>query len=222
MKKLMLALAAVTLLAVPAVADVLWDQYTPDPNMGAANDSQGGCFVGAVTHFQANDVSFAENVTINSISTVYDYYNDPGLDLSNWATEAYLMIIPKTGNLMWPTDDPRLYGTVPVTVTIVNIGGSDYQELNASGLDITLEAGDYWVSFNPIAMNPIGFTNQHFIATTQVGDGLMYATVCAGGPWYTSVELFEVNVDSTLLIEGVGGVVATEGASWGELKALYR
>lgn len=223
MKKLLFIAAAISLMAVPALANtVLWDQYAPDPSVGAANDFEAGCGFGAVTAFHANDVTFTENVTINTVKTVYDYYNDSGSDLIDWATEGYLMFVPKTGNLTWPENDPRADGTVPVTVTIVNIDGTDYQELSATDLGIELAAGDYWVSFTPIAMTPIGLSNQHYIATTQVGDGLMYLNLCTNGPWFTAVDLFGINVDSTLLIEGTTSSVANEDASLGSVKALYR
>lgn len=224
MKKLLFIAAAISMMAVPALANVvLWDQYAPAFDMGAANDFDSGCGgFNPLSAFHANDVTFDEAVTINSITTVYDYYNDPGIDLLNWTTEAYLMIVPKDGGLTFPENDPHNYLTVPVTVTVVNIDGTDCQELTASDLGIDLEAGDYWVSFNPIAMTPIGFTNQHYVATTLMGDGLMYGTFCAGGPWYTAADLFGIPLDSTLKIEGTTGTVASEGAALGSVKALYR
>lgn len=219
MKKLMLIIAALSLVATAASADILWDQSVPDAAQGGVNDSQSGCAPLGSSIFQANDVTFAENVEIQSITTWYTA-DDPNFEAVT--TEAYLMIVPKTGPApSWPDEDPTTYDTVPVTIT--EQGG--YKLLNASGLAVQLAAGDYWVCFTPISFTPAGFTDQHMLTASQVGDGLAALIICdpfTPANWYASPDLFGMNIDSTLLIEGLMGVVPNEDKAWGDMKALFR
>jgi hypothetical protein len=220
MKKLLITIAALSLIASVATAEVLWDQSEYDTSYSMW-DSESGCgpFMGGTIHL-ASDFWTGDVVTINQITTYYTV-NGPLSDV----TEAYLGIWPKTGPL--PEDGVAIANApenlVPVTVTAVDPGdGSPWvHTVVASGLDITLEPGEYWVSLTPANHYYIpGQVCYHFAAVTPWGDDVAGIEYCGMSPevWGN----FHSGRDAAILIEGTVDVVAVEGESWGGLKSMYR
>ena len=74
MKRTMLIILALVLMASAANADVLWDQSNYDPNYGGFWDSESGCSLDwtGQTYFTASDIELGISSTINSITTYYD------------------------------------------------------------------------------------------------------------------------------------------------------
>src|SRR4249920_1902353 len=141
--------AAVSLLlvsfATAASAAVLWDQSNWNAtNEGSLNIASNSCsqISGNTRVFNAMDVTFGQPVNITSITL----YETPGTVQT--ATQAYLWIGPKTGPL--PTvNSLTLYNAAnlkPITNSTVATG---VVAVKASGLNISLPAGSYWVAMAP-------------------------------------------------------------------------
>jgi len=176
MKKLLLTLAMLAMLTSAASAAVLWDQSNYDPNYSGFWNSQSGCALqwSGATVFAANDIMIGDEVTINSISTYYDKL-EFGIE---GATQAYLWIAPKAGAMpISGTDDPLNQGTL-VTVS-VDITDPLAYIVTASGLNINLTPGDYWVALTPIF--PAGFWGANFNITSldPWGDSTASWEICA-------------------------------------------
>jgi hypothetical protein len=159
-------------MASAASAEVLWDQsslMTP-PYDGSLNEATtGSCnqISGNTKVHIASDVHFDTPVHITAVRI----YETPGNVQA--ATTAYLWIQPKNGPL--PTtrsDSLELAGLiVPITaVTEGPNGPTQFIRVSATGLDIELPAGDYWVSLTPrhnLGLFPYTF---HIFAAGAVGD----------------------------------------------------
>ncbi len=222
MKKLLIALAVVSLFATVATAEVIWDQSEFDTGYSMWHSESGcGPFSGATIHL-ANDIQIYDQVTVNQITTYYTMGAHP----MDYVTEAYLYIGLKTGSL--PVDgvdevhDDSLL--VPVTIATVDPGngGSWYYTVVASDLDISLAPGEYWVSMTPANydVGPAG-PNYHYAAINIWGDdvaGNEYCSTMSPPAWAN----YHPGRDASMLVEGTIDVVATEGQNWGTLKALYR
>lgn len=220
MKKLLITLAAISLIASGATAEVLWDQSGIDATF-SVYDSESGCggMMGSTIH-AADDFMVGDQVTVEQITT---YYGLTSGDMT-WLTQAYLSITPKTGTL--PTEDPHVASyLVPITVSVVDPGdgGPWYHEVVAAGLSIALMPGEYWVSLTPAnySAGPAG-PNYHYGSTMSWGNELAIYEFCGmfgDGPW---VNYFNPGHDFAFKIEGSIDVVANEDESWSNLKALYR
>jgi hypothetical protein len=220
MKKLLITLAAISLIATGAVADVLWDQSQLDTSYSMW-DSQSGCgpFMGGTIH-QASDFWTGDVVTINQVTTWYTI-NIP----MDGVVQAFLGVWPKTGPL--PEDGVAVANApenlVPVTVTAVDPGdgGPWYYTVVASGLNITLQPGEYWISLTPADyFYTPGGVSYHYATSNHWGDDVASIEYCGMSPevWST----FNPGRDASILIEGTTDVVAIEGESWGSFKSLYR
>lgn len=217
MKKLLIILAAITLMAASANAAILWDQSTVGWGNPSYWDSQNGCggFMGQSTVHTASDISIGDEVTVNKITTFYGVMSG---DMT-YLTEAYLHISLKSGAL--PTEDVNTT-LVPITVTAMDSGdGNWYHKVEADGLAIDLVPGEYWVSLTPAnySVGPAG-PNYHLGATDFWGDATASIEYCGmfAPAWFTN----HANNDAALLIEGTINVVPTESQNWGGLKAIYR
>src|SRR5262245_56282521 len=144
------ATARLLLLASAAGAEVLWDQSNlmPTPYDGALNESANSCSPtsGNTKVHIAQDVHFDAPVHITTVRI----YETPGNVQT--ATAAYLWIHPKNGVLPTTSSDSLEFAGIQVPITPVTVGPNgpaQYVRVSATGLDIELPAGDYWVSLTP-------------------------------------------------------------------------
>jgi hypothetical protein len=176
------ATALLLSLASAAGADVLWDQSNlmPPPYDGALDESANSCsqISGNTKIHIASDVHFDYPVHITTIRI----YETPGNVQA--ATLAYLWIAPKTGPIPTVSSDQLEPGPpaiqVPITpVTVGPNGPAQFVRVSATGLDIELPAGDYWVSLTPrhnLGILPYTF---HIIASGPViGDPAPSIVAC--------------------------------------------
>lgn len=217
MKRILLTLTVFAMLTGVASAAVLWDQSDYNSEWSGLINSQSGCVnaFSGVTYYTASDITVYDEVTFNSI-TVYFEGTEPQ---PGTAVEAILWIAPRTGALpVYPGDDPVAQGiTVPVTAT--NLG--DAWAVTASGLNITMAPGDYWVALTPAF--PVGDFGPATALNTNTFVGIDSASIEECGwnnpPFWGN---YNPGFDTAILIEGTIDVVSTEGETWGGLKAIYR
>jgi len=139
------ATALLVSLASAAGAEVLWDQSNWAPNLGGTVDlSSNSCsqISGDTKVHIANDVHFDNPVHITTIRI----YETPGNVQT--ATQALLWIHPKNGVLPTTVSDSLELAANLVNITPVN-ETAQVVRVSATGLDIELPAGDYWVSLCP-------------------------------------------------------------------------
>jgi len=210
MKKTMIILMALTLMAGNAAADILWDQTDGYEgwSQGFFNNIAGAPPFGS-TMYTVNDVVVpAGNWLIDSVKIYYDGFN-PG-----WAgavTSATLYMEPKTGSL--PTGDPTTGMAVTVDCVVL---GNGFLELTATGLNLGVEAGEYWIGLTPTTPNA---DNIHVSVAAVGDDSPTYDAFGFPSPMWMA---WAPGLDGAMLIEGVTDVVATEDVSLGSVKALFR
>ena len=199
--------------AATANAALLWDQSaisfsTSAP--GIMNYNFTG--VGGYQIFSANDVTVpAGGWTINTIT---EYWSDwQGVDMNVKSPAGNLIIVPKTGSL--PAGVPT---TTSVALTWVDTAqsGQGVYVMTCAGLNVTLPAGDYWITVAPNGRVDNFFGNNQMWPSNMQGDPV---ATWYGGVW---ADLYG-NWDGAFKIEGIsGGPTPTQSSSWGMLKALYR
>jgi hypothetical protein len=222
MKKLMLAVCVLALSAMGASADVLWDQSNWDTSGdGMVNMAYTTCsFINGNTKMhEANDVTFTTNVLVSSITI----YETEGNGNAASASQGYLWITPKTGSL--PTassaDVNNAANLVSITSAYVEKDGVFGLAITASGLNLALPAGDYWVSLTPrCSAGMFPWSVLCFSSGGIVGDSTKYIEACSvNSNWG---DLFAPDQhDGAIKIEGTA-TVPTESEAWGNIKALYR
>ena len=209
-----LGLLLVALAATSATASVLWDQsaisFSPSAP-GILNYNFTG--FGGYTFYSLDDVTVpAGGWTINTITS---YWSDwQGVDMNVKSPTGNLIIIPKTGSL--PVGTPTTT-TVPLTWVDTAQSGQGVYVMTAAGLNVTLPAGDYWITVAPNGKV------DNFNGNNQLWPALNYS----GAPvatWYAGSWADQYgNYDAAMKIEGVdGGATPTANRSWGQLKSLYR
>lgn len=213
-------LAAATfaaLLARPVAADVLWNQSNYDAfGAGYFNSISGGPPFG-LTIYTVGDVTVGNGGwNVDRITTYYSRV-DPNWGLA--ITEGTLLVFPKTGALpVDGADDPAAGSSVAMSGTLFD----DRIEVTASGLDLDLASGEYWIGITPVA--PSGFFGPeiHMSSQTFLGaSSASYDSFAFPGPpaWFE----FNPGVDAAMLIEGtLHDPVAVAPPSWASVKALYR
>lgn len=226
MKRLMaigvLALAAA---AGTSQAAVLWDQSALDTSptgQGLFNTVSPG-FNGSVI-FGVSDVTVpAGGWTIQSVTTYYSSFNFPG------GTSGVLNIFPKSGGVPIAADDPRASPTgdgtqVTVTANDIVVDNQGVREYTASGLNIVLAPGDYWIGLTPIqSSGPFGADSQW---STSAPSGVSQAAWSQdfGFPsgWFDygtlsgiavhdgaiKIQGLSVPAPSSLALLGLGGLIA--------------
>lgn len=222
MKKLLTAICLVAMAATVASADILWDQS--DWNTGGdglLNMAATSCsfFNGNTKVHQANDVTFSVDVVLNSITI----YETEGNGNAAAATQAYLWIAPKTGSS--PTESSAAVNTagnlVAITSAYVLKDGVYGLAITASGLNVALPAGDYWVSLTPrCSAGLFPWSVLCFANGSIIGDSTKYIEACSVNSSWSDLYAPDQH-DGAIKIEG-SAVVATENAVWGGVKALYR
>src|SRR4051812_12321472 len=133
--------------ATSAGAAVLWDQSNWHAQEGSVNLNSNSCnqISGNTKAHVANDVHFSGPVVIKSIK-IYETAGNV-----QTATSAYLWIAPKTGPM--PTEPASQVTLVanqkPITIGSETIGANTAVVVTCPNLNISLPAGDYWVSLTP-------------------------------------------------------------------------
>ena len=119
------------------------------------------------------------------------------------ATAAFLWIQPKTGVLPTTSSDSLELASlqVPITAVTEGVGQAQFVRVSATGLDIELPAGDYWVSLSPrhnLGIFPYTF---HIIAAGPViGDPAPSIVACTvNSSWIYS---HPAHPDYAMKIEG--------------------
>ncbi len=214
MKKLLLSLVAVVVMAGGANADVLWDQSDYDPNFAGMWNAVSGCapFGGSI-HY-ANDIRVYDMVTVTTITLYHTAFNFD----TEATTQAHLYITAKNGPLpIDGVDLPQENGAI-VPVTVSADGNGAYQ-IVADGLSVMLTPGDYWVSLTPIM--PAGPWGPDFAirSMTTWGEAGAWYEYCGqfAPAWGSNIDGFDV----ALLIEGTIDAVPNEDSSLGQLKAKF-
>ena len=154
MKQIVFSMTLCVVLATSnLVSGQLFDQQ-PDTTAGAFVDQAFPDFPDFST-FQVEDVVFANDVTIGSITGYYTF--DGGADGMPWPLDnmgvpftAVVNIFPDDGAL--DTEDPEAGLVVDVIMEDVDLDGDgafDTKTVTACSLDIVLPAGTYWSGITP-------------------------------------------------------------------------
>ncbi len=187
--------------AASASADVLWDQSAYDAGApGFFNTVSGGPPFGQ-TVYTVNDVTVGdpEGWEVDSITI---FVNSLGGGITA-ASSGVLHVFSGSDPLPGVGDDPTASPSVAISVALVD-APTDTYSITASGLDLDLAAGDYWIGITPIApAGPFG-SAIHLSATSLVGDAsasydaFPFPAPPGGPAWFN----FNPGVDASLLIEG--------------------
>ena len=210
-------LGVLALLAAPASAVTVWDQS--DFDMGAPGffNSVSGSPPFGMTWYTLCDVTVpADEVWM--VNEIVQWYGALDPNFAAGIFQGALNIIPKTGTLPGPGDDPTLGIIVPMSATVEPSGGIDpVIVVRAQGLSVQLEAGDYWIGITPEASAPFGPEPQ-LASMTQIGDAsASYDAFGFPAPmWFD----FNGGVDATILINAEVAIPAAE-TSFGQVKALF-
>lgn len=215
MKKVLLTIAALVMMTTAANAMVLWDQ-APDTDLAILGegypDSYSIGFFGNVIVYGACDFNLGIDATITSVTT---YYTASG----QWVPGTYdalLDVYTKTGpSPITGTDDPLATG-VTVSVTLTD-NGDGTMSLTATGLSLSLTAGDYWIMMSPTIADGPSFREFHAPALAAWGDD---SNVIEFGGFF-GPAWGPAGMDGAITIEG-DSAVPTEDTTWGQFKAIYR
>lgn len=215
MKKTLLAIAAIALLASSAYSAVLWDQSATRADGAGHWDSDSPGMWGGGIIYGALDFTLTQDAIVQIVTT---YYTNSGA----WAPGTYdakFAIYPKTGPTpVTGVDDPLSAPDIPVT--IADIGGG-VLAVTATDLNRMLAAGDYWLVLSPAApQGVVGVPEFHIFHDGPVlGDPscLIEFGGMFGPDWAPTVD----GLDGAVLIEG-DLPVATDESTWGQFKAIYR
>src|SRR5262245_10640058 len=190
-------------MASAAGAEVLWDQSSliPTPYDGHYDESATSCSPtnGNTKLHIANDVHFDRPVHITTVRT-YE-----GVGNVQTATQAYLWIHPKNGVLPTTSSDSLELAGIVVDITPVTVGPNgptQYVRVSATGLDIELPAGDYWVSLTPRHSHGLNPPNSFHImaAGPVIGDPSPTINACTlNSNWFYALPS---HLDYTIKIEG--------------------
>ena len=172
------ASALLLTLASAAGAEVLWDQSNWNTNTeGSVDLSSGSCsqISGNTKVHVANDVHFDKPVHITAVR-IYETFGNVQA-----ATRAYLWIHAKNSVLPTTSSDSLELAAIQVDISAVTetIGPNSCVRVTASGLDIELPAGDYWVSLTPIHnLGVFPYTVHLITSSAVVGDPAAAIVAC--------------------------------------------
>ncbi len=194
-----------------ASADVLWDQSSLDWNGPAfVNSISGTPPFGATAYAMCDVVVPAGGWTINSISMYFSQIE------SDWSQDVYqgrLYVQPKTGGM--PTVLPG-GALIPMSATAMfdNTVQQSFAEVTASGLNINLAAGEYWIGITPQATG--GFFGPELGLSTGSSYGApttVYAVGFGGGfaqlESDAAIKVQGVPAPAGIAVAGLAGLVAT-------------
>ncbi len=139
------AAALFALLLIPAIAcaQVTLVDRQPDENLGSFINQEAPSQQ-AFSSYIVSNVTFDSSVTINSVTTYYDRGQNSEVD---WSV---LTGVFATLNIfedpLTDSDDPTTGAIVPINITL----NGNIHSLTASGLNITLGPGNYWIGMTPV------------------------------------------------------------------------
>ncbi len=214
MRRLVL-LIAILAIAQLASAEVLWDQSDFDPwGAGFFNSESGGPPMGMTVHCVTDiTVPTTHDWFIDSITT---YYSALDQVWSEGIIEGYLHLFPKVGPLpIDGTDDPGASTVVPMSGYL----NGDHHVVTATGLNLHLTPGDYWICITPVAPGGMWGPEIHLGSlSAPIGDAsASYDIYGTPMPMWMN---FMPGLDAAILIEGESSV-ATEPTSLSSIKSLY-
>lgn len=201
-----------------ANADVLWDQsqqladYMAQPPLVTSQEFPPPDPFGAYSSYTVNDITTdGEDWVIQEISVYYSRFSTP----SPWqdvCEEGRLLVVPKTGPLPDNAFDPTTGPLVPVTLTPFTQNSVNYLAITASGLNIPLSAGEYWVGLVPLApLASIGYYQEIPVATPVLKESETAWRNPLNGfgagtdwmPWDWPGSDWLINTDQSITISGV-------------------
>jgi hypothetical protein len=159
----------VALLGLACVASAgaaeLWDQssvladYWAQPPIVTSQEFPPPDPFGAYSSYTMNDITTdGQNWVIQEVTVYYSRYSSP----SPWVgvvQQARLNVVPKTRALPYNSFDPTSGQLVNVTLTPFTQNNVNYLAITASGLNIPLSAGAWWVGLVPLA--PLASINNY-------------------------------------------------------------
>ena len=208
----LIALTLVAVLASSASAAILHDQSAIE------TDPQGGFNNSVVPGFNGFTIYGMSDVVVGGTGWVVESITIYRQLLGVEPTLGYINVLPKTSSPL-PMADQIPNQDMAVALTATYVPGSDqYFAITASGLNIELEPGEYWIGLTPVEDS--FFYSIHLPAATQIGD--FQATYVIDPLFGDGWGNYYRDWDATILIEGRDDVVATENMTMGAVKALFR
>ncbi len=213
-RKLVLVALMCTAASATATADVLWDRSAYDLAVPGYFNVDAGSPPFGLTWHTVNHVTVGpESWLVDTITTYYSAL-DPAWGAG--ITTGFLHVFPKSGAL--PSADPTLSPAIVLSATLE----VDHWRIVATGLNMHLDAGEYWIGITPVAgAGPFGPEIHLTSASPKTGDDSASYDVFAPPPpaWF----VFNPGVEASILIEGtLGGPVSVESETWAGVKQLYR
>lgn len=184
-----------------AQADILWEQ-APDGSGTGVVDQEFSDFPTFSTYL-VNDVTFAGDVNISAVTTYFTNNFSGGGFVTG--TTARLNIF--SNDPLQASDDP----TVGASVTVVITETGSHLTVTASGLNIDLLAGDYWIGLTPV-LDQATFGQEFHVNAAVVGD-LTQARNPGGGfgfgsDWTDATDFVRAtDFEGALLVEGSSRVI---------------
>lgn len=182
---------------------ILWDQQPDDPFSSGAVVNQEVPDLTEFSTYQVNDATFSTDVLVASVSL---YFTDNTGTWPAFVTDGVLNIFD--GNGLQPTDDPTTggdFGVANVNLDVFSIGNG-ILVLQATNLNIQLEAGTYWFGLTPLVESSFP---QEFSINAEgptVGQESMYrnpgGAFGLGTDWAPSGQLFDGFRDVSFTVAG--------------------
>jgi len=200
-----------------ASAAVLWDQsvlvdYWQYPPIITSQEFPPPDPFGAYSAYTMNDITTdGQNWVVEEITVYYSRYSTP----SPWVglvQQARLNVLPKTGALPDNTYDPTSGQLVNVTLTPFTQNSVNYLAITASGLNIPLSAGAYWVGLVPLApLASIGYYQEVPVQTPVLKENETAWRNPLNGfgagtnwmPWDVPGSDWLINTDQSITIVGI-------------------
>ena len=204
MKHFFTAVALSAGCALAAHADVLWDQSKLDWNAAGFTNTISG---NPNTSYMVGDVTIASGSwTVTSISTYFSCF-DFNWNLGTDATTGRLNIFSKAGVLPTSANNPGAGTLVSLDVELLNDPsvGQAYYKVTASGLNINLSAGSYWIGVTPVEPNGFFGPETGLASVAQLGSPSAWRSPYTGfglPPANTWSNSLYGDVDMALLVEG--------------------
>jgi hypothetical protein len=215
-KMTMLLTFSLLCVAAPGRGEVLWDQSDYDLFGGGFFNSVSGGPPFGVTMFAVSDVTVTGAPW--HVETINTFYSVVSPTWGDAISEGHVHVFPKVGPLpIDATDVPTASPLVSMTGTLITGGVCQVQ---ATGLNIDLAPGEYWIGITPIAPSgPFGPEIQMSSHTLIGVDTAVYDLYAFPGPpaWF----VFNPGLDQAMSIEGTRPV-SVESTSWSRIKATYR
>lgn len=199
--KQLFAIALVATMAASSQAAYLWDQSSFSGN-GVVN--QQFADFPTFSAYTVGDITLSQASNITSVSTLIGFAVSPAF--ISGVNSGVLNIFAKTGSSPLAGDNPAAGTIVSATTTIFDAGNNIY-EFKASGLNINLAAGSYWVGLTPDTNFGVHGQAFHVGSTTSLGDASHVRNPGGGfalpsGTSWAPVSTIGTDFDSTLRIEG--------------------